>query len=132
MSIDKSAVARRVRELGARGALFQTRRVHEALCSPTDDKARNTIHNHFKSLVKDGAIEVVESDRSRNRYFKIADESRLNAAILNGRASGVLNTDGRPPSGPERLVRIENAATDLQQRMEHLEAKVDQLIAVWS
>jgi len=138
--IDKAVVARKVLVLGNQGALFQRREVRDAVGVASDDKSRGTaVYNVLNRLEKDGALEEVPSGRARNRYFMISDESRLRKAISVGRPSVAMASNGKLPVVPERLIRIESAVQDIQQRMdqfearmEQLEAKVDHLIAVWS
>lgn len=134
MSVERSDMVRKVLLLGARGGLFQSGQVREALGISTDDREATTaVHNGFKSLVTDGAVELVPSGgRARNRYYKIKDENKLRQFIAAGRPGLSPNVEGKVPVLPERLIRIEGAVQDLQHRMEQLESKMDQLIAVWS
>jgi hypothetical protein len=131
MAINRIDVAKQILRSGASGAMFQTREIREGLSVGSDDsRAVAAVHNHFKAFHSEGLLEQVSNDRTRNRYFRIADESTLRLVANRGiQAAPELP---KPSGGPERLVRIENTIERLNERVDQLETKLDSFIASWS
>ena len=132
MELTKLAVARKIRSLGVRGAHFQVGQLREQLVIDGADKnKRARMHNHLKSLERDGIVEVVPGDRKRNRYYRIKDDVALRSLLATRPASG----NGEPrPAGPaaDRLARIEASIHTVEERLDHMDGKLDELLELWS
>lgn len=131
MAITRTDVAKQILRTGAAGAMFQFREIREALGVGSDDpRAMARIHNDCKALHADGLMEQVSGDRTRNRFFRIADENALR--LLANRGISDEQPAPRPTGGPERLVRLESKTERLSARIDQLEARLTAFIAAWS
>jgi hypothetical protein len=131
MSINRTEVAKQILRAGASGAMFQTREIREGLnVGSQDSRAVAAVHNHFKALHSEGLLEQVSNDRTRNRYFRISDEPKLR--LVANRGIQAAPEPAKPSGGPERLLRVEAAIENLNERMDQLEAKIDEFIRSWS
>ena len=136
MEVNRKKITQKIRQIGARGAHFQSRQVREVLGVEVSERNKTAkIHNTLKALVADDILEVIPGPRKRNRYYRVKDEDRLGREFLQPQPAST-NGPTSPGAASDRLARIENAVTHLAERtedgLEEIQVRLDALLAVWS
>jgi len=125
MVLTKKDITRAVKQLGHRGAHFQFHDLRNALEVASDDQGHSSqLYNHLKQLLAEGAVEVVPGDaRRRNRYYRVKSEERLRnrATWLTAQPSGAARS-------VDPFISIEGGIQALGERLEHIEAKLNDLL----
>jgi hypothetical protein len=132
----KVDVAKAVRRVGSKGAVFQFRQLREDL--NVDAKKRNDANrlwNSFAELMEEGCAEQVPGgSRKRHTYYRIKNDDKL-LQLLSTEPVAVDGTPRPAGTGPERLARIEADIRTILEKLEKLDtldSKVSQLVQAWS
>lgn len=131
MSDSMVDMVKAVKKLGIREQHFQYPALREQMGILGDDKLGSSkAHNLLKRLLNNGAVEVVPGGRERNRYYRIKSDEKLREITP---PSAPAENGGMRSGGPaDRLGRIEVGIQGLSERLEHIEAKLADLLAAWS
>jgi hypothetical protein len=129
--LDRQHMLRKVKQLGQRDAHFTFSSVRDAYgIEPTDREAKQRIWNWWKQLERDAIVEQVAGKRKRNRYYRLRDPERLESLVS---GNGLVTTvPSDRPSPSDRLSRLETKISAVEERLQEIGRKLDQLIAVWA
>ncbi len=145
--VSGSSIARAISNLGANGREFKFAEIRRAVGvtgARYDRVLSARVYNYLTELKKWGIVRVVPGARSRNKYFRIADEERLRErlgpVLVLAPAPPVANEMSEPaaiptseptPNGqaPGRLSRIEQSVGALEEAFHKLEENLQSAVA---
>ena len=145
MSNELKDIIKKVLQAGVNGRHFQFRDIREALgINPEERNLAGNTWNRFISLERDGLIDEIGT-RTRNKYYRVRDEAKLRERLnvyappapipfkLYGRSSTALQPPARLEHELHKLRgETERLREEIRQQLAEHNAKIDQLVRLWS